>query len=107
MSGQALKGHLELLLLSVIGEDALHGYGVIRRLRERSGGSFDLPEGTVYPALKRLEQAKRLRSRWEVVDGRRRRVYSRTAAGKRAVKAELSSWIDFREAMTMVVGAGA
>jgi len=69
-----LRGNLELLLLSVLEHEPLHGYGVLQRLRERSGGVFDLPEGTVYPSLHRLERDGLLRSEWREVDGRRRRV---------------------------------
>ena len=102
-----LKGHLELLLLSVLHAEPLHGYGTIRRLHERSGGAFDLPAGTVYPALRRLEQAKLVRSRWQTVDGRRRRLYSLTAAGTKALGHETQSWADFQVAMARVLEAPA
>ena len=55
MRGQALKGHLDLLRLAVLSDGAMHGYAVIDHLREKSDDTFDLPEGTVYPALHRLE----------------------------------------------------
>ncbi len=55
MKGQALKGHLDLLVLSVLAAGPQHGYAVIEELRTRSGDAFDLPEGTVYPVLHRLE----------------------------------------------------
>ena len=73
-AGQALKGHLDLLLLAILEDEQLHGYAVIEALRERSSGEFDLPEGTVYPALHRLEQERLLASRWSDASGRRRRV---------------------------------
>jgi PadR family transcriptional regulator len=57
MNGQVLKGHLDLLLLATVGAGPAHGYAILERLRDRSGGTFDLAEGTVYPALHRLEQA--------------------------------------------------
>ena len=57
MKPDLLKGHLDLLLLAVLAEAPAHGYLVIDRLRQASGGTFDLPEGTVYPALHRLERA--------------------------------------------------
>ncbi len=105
MHGNMLKGHLDLLLLSVLHGGELHGYGVIQALRERSGGAFDLPEGTVYPALRRLEQSKHLRSRWQTVSGRRRRVYSLTAAGKRAMGREVQVWEAFSGAVSRLVQA--
>src|SRR5438270_2500489 len=70
-SNEMLKGHLDGLLLSVVAEGQAHGYVLIERLRERSTGEFDLPEGTVYPALHRLEASGLLRSTW-VEAGRRR-----------------------------------
>ncbi len=57
MNRERLKGHLDLLLLSVLAAGQAHGYAVISVLRQRSEGTFDLPEGTVYPALHRLEDA--------------------------------------------------
>jgi PadR family transcriptional regulator PadR len=69
MSGEVLKGHLDALLLAAIAEGPVHGYGVIERLRARSGGHFDLPEGTIYPALHRLERDRLLSSKWTVVNG--------------------------------------
>lgn len=107
MKGETLKGHLDLLLLSALRVADLHGYGIIRALRERSGGAFDLPEGTVYPALRRLEQAKRVRSRWQTVEGRRRRVYSLTSAGKTALGRERDGWAAFQTAMARVLEAPA
>lgn len=64
MSGEALKGHLDMLLLAAVQARPLHGYALIEELRRRSHGAFDLPEGTVYPALHRLEQAGLLESTW-------------------------------------------
>ena len=55
MRGDALKGHLELLILSVLADNPLHGYAVIEELRRRSDEIIDVPEGTLYPALHRLE----------------------------------------------------
>lgn len=105
MRGEALKGHLDLLLLSVLRPGGLHGYAVIRALGEQSGGAFELPEGTVYPALRRLEQGKLVRSRWETVDGRRRRTYALTAAGKKALGREREGWTSFLNAMALVLEA--
>src|SRR5258706_12388472 len=78
---QALKGHLDVLLLAALEDGPQHGYAVKEALRERSGGRFDLPTGTIYPALHRLEDAGLIASPWSVVDGRRRRTYRRTTAG--------------------------
>ena len=90
MSNEQLKGHLDLLLLGVLKKGRAHGYAVIRRLAEQSDGAFDLPEGTVYPALHRLEKMGLLASGWDDGEGRRRRVYEITGQGA-AVLAERAS----------------
>jgi DNA-binding PadR family transcriptional regulator len=75
MEGEILKGHLDMIVLAALEAGPAHGYAVIERIRLRSGGAFDLPEGTVYPVLHRLEQTKLLKSRWELSPvGRKRRV---------------------------------
>jgi PadR family transcriptional regulator, regulatory protein PadR len=107
MEGAAVKGHLDLLLLSVLEDGAGHGYALSERLRSRSAGAFDFPEGTIYPALHRLERRGLLRSRWEVVDGRRRRVYELTARGGEALGRRRSAWREFARSMESVVGAPA
>ena len=79
---EPLRGHVDLLLLSVLADAPAHGYALVETLREQSEGAFDLAEGTLYPALYRLERRGLVASRWKVVDGRRRRVYRlREAAG--------------------------
>src|SRR5712671_5741060 len=86
MDRERLKGNLDLLLLSVLSAGPAHGYVIISALRERSEGTFDLPEGTIYPALHRLEEAGLLASSWMTADsGRRRRVYTLTRTGNRAL----------------------
>src|SRR5260370_1334839 len=84
MKSEKLKGNLDMLLLAVLAAGPGHGYSIITRLRERSAGAFDLPEGTVYPALHRLEAAGLLDSSWDVVARRRRRMYGPTPARPRA-----------------------
>ena len=64
MNRERIKGHLDLLLLSVLSAGPAHGYAIIAALRDRSDGTFDLPEGTIYPALHRLEDARLLASSW-------------------------------------------
>lgn len=104
MRGQALKGHLDLLLLSVVATGPKHGYAVIEALRSVSGDAFDLPEGTVYPALNRLEREGLLDSDWSVVQGRRRRTYHLTGAGSQALAEQRSGWEAFATAVNQVVG---
>lgn len=91
-STEMLKGHLDLLLLATLRTGPAHGYAIIEDVRRRSLGTFDLPEGTVYPALHRLEQAGLLASQWSREAGRRRRVYELTARGRTALDAQQAEW---------------
>ncbi len=103
MSRERLKGHLPLLLLSVLENGPAHGYAILEKLRQRSGGELDLPEGTVYPALHRLEAGGLVESRWESVGGRRRRVYAPTAAGRAELTRQKGEWKAFSRAVASVV----
>lgn len=104
MRGQALKGHLDLLLLSVVASGPKHGYAVIEALRTASSDVFDLPEGTIYPALNRLEREGLLGSDWSVVQGRRRRTYYLTGPGRQALSAQRDNWQTFAAAVNQVLG---
>ena len=103
---QALKGHLDVLLLAALEGSPRHGYAVKEALRDGSGGRFDLPTGTVYPALHRLEAAGLIAGAWSVVDGRRRRTYELTAAGRRRLRADRSDWREFAAAITAMLETG-
>jgi len=105
MHVDALKGHLDGLLMAVVADAPLHGYAIIEQLRRRSLGAFDLPEGTVYPALHRLEHGGLLASEWVREDGRRRRVYRLTARGRAALTASRRDWRGFAQAVEAVLGA--
>lgn len=107
MRAETLKGHLDLLLLAVVADGPRHGYGVIEELRRRTGAALDLPEGTVYPALHRLEVAGLLRSRWDDGSGRRRRVYALTAAGRAAAAAKQVEWQAFAKVVDGALRGGA
>jgi DNA-binding PadR family transcriptional regulator len=104
MNKERLKGNLDLLLLSVLSAGPAHGYAVISALRARSDGTFDLPEGTVYPALHRLEGAGLLSSSWAEADGRKRRVYALTGKGETALAAQRSEWKRFAGGIAAVLG---
>ncbi len=81
-----------------------HGYAIAELLRTRSAEAFDLPEGTLYPALHRLERDGLLTSRWSEDSGRRRRVYHLTAMGQRALVRRRGEWKGFVSAVCAVVG---
>jgi PadR family transcriptional regulator, regulatory protein PadR len=105
MDAEVLKGHLDLLLLAMLQTQPGHGYAVAERLRRQSSGTFDLPEGTLYPALHRLERAGLLRSRWSDESGRKRRIYQLTAKGQRRLSSKQQEWRQFADAVHAVVGA--
>jgi PadR family transcriptional regulator PadR len=98
-----LKGHVDLLLLSTLRAGPLHGYGVVEKLRGISDGAFDLAEGTVYPALYRLEAAGLLSSKWTSAGGRRRRVYELTKRGRGELARERDEWKAFAHAVEAVL----
>jgi DNA-binding PadR family transcriptional regulator len=100
---EALKGHLDSLILAVVAATPAHGYAIIEELKRRSGGTFTLPEGTVYPALHRLERAGLLTSGWSNASGRRRRVYRLTIRGRRRLDKERVAWRSFAGAIEAVL----
>jgi PadR family transcriptional regulator PadR len=104
MRAEVLKGHLDALLLAVLEQGERHGYAVLGALRTRSGGTFDLPTGTVYPALHRLERSGLVESTWTIVAGRRRRTYRLTTSGAKALAAERDQWVRFSTAVTALLG---
>jgi transcriptional regulator len=107
MNAETLKGHLDLLLLAAVEDRPAHGYAIAETLRSRSRDAFDLPDGTLYPALHRLERAGLLSSRWSEVNGRRRRVYQLTLKGQRTLARRHEEWRLFARAMSAVVGGSA
>ena len=103
MRAESLKGHLDGMILAVVGTAPAHGYAVIEELRRRSAGTFDLPEGTVYPALHRLEAEGLLASTWASASGRKRRVYRLTRRGRSALEQRRREWTDFSRAVQGVL----
>src|SRR3954471_6195173 len=106
MRAETLKGHLDFLLLAIVADEAAHGYRIIEELRERSAGTFDLPEGTVYPALHRLERDGSVVSRGSDDAPRRRRVYELTAAGREVLVVRETEWTAFARAVSQVAKLG-
>jgi transcriptional regulator len=98
-----LKGHVDLLVLATLARAPSHGYALVDELRDVSDGAFDLAEGTVYPALYRLEAAGLLSSAWSQASGRRRRVYRLTRRGRAELARERREWQRFADTMTEVV----
>jgi PadR family transcriptional regulator PadR len=105
MDAEMLKGHLDAIVLAALEGAPAHGYVIIEAIKHRSADTFDLPEGTVYPALHRLEQAGLLASTWVTPpSGRRRRVYSLTKAGATALAERRKAWGRFSQAVDAVLG---
>jgi DNA-binding PadR family transcriptional regulator len=100
---ESSKGHVDLLLLSSLADGPTHGYGLVEALRERSGGVFDLAEGTVYPALYRLENQGLIASRWEDGRTRKRRVYRLTRRGRAELARERKAWEKYADGMRAVL----
>jgi PadR family transcriptional regulator PadR len=104
MSAEQLKGHLDPLVMAILESGPAHGYAIIEELRTRSSGVFDLPEGTIYPALHRLEHAGSITSRRVVVAGRHRRVYRLSTQGRAALRERRHAWGEFSSAINQVMG---
>ena len=104
MKPDVLKGHLDALILSVLEPAPLHGYAIIAELKRRSAGELALPEGTVDPALHRLEQGGLLSSEWDRANGRRRRVYTLTRRGGRELHTRRGEWSRFAATVELVLG---
>ena len=88
-----LQGTLDMLILRAVSLGPLHGYGIIQRIRQMSGEMLEVEQGSLYPALYRIEQKGWVSSKWEVNEtGRRAKFYSITRAGRRQLEAEEASW---------------
>jgi PadR family transcriptional regulator PadR len=103
MKPDAVRGHLDGLILAVLEDGPRHGYAIIEALQSRSGGRLDLPTGTVYPALRRLERAALVSGAWSTVGGRERRTYSLTRAGRHALAGQRSDWSEFSAAVEAIL----
>lgn len=102
-----VRGHLDMLLLAIVDSAPAHGYAIVEQLRQRSDDALDLPEGTVYPALHRLERQGLLGSQWHTGDGRRRRIYHITRRGHQALRAQRQEWVRFTRTVHAVIGGAA
>lgn len=93
---EVVQGTLDLLVLSTLRAGAMHGWGISRRIRERSGEVVLVTTGSLYPALHRLESKRLIRAEWRISDNNRRaRYYTLTARGERVLGEELAWWNRF------------
>jgi PadR family transcriptional regulator PadR len=101
-----LPGTLDLLILKAVSLGELHGYAVLQRIEQISGGSLQIQQGALYPALYRLEQQGLIASEWGVSDNNRRaKYYTLTAPGKRRLRDESASWNRVAQAMAAALRA--
>jgi PadR family transcriptional regulator, regulatory protein PadR len=99
-----LKGSSNSLLLSLLDGKTMYGYQIVKELEARSQGYFKFKEGTLYPALHRLEKSGLISSKWELLaNGRQRRNYNITAKGRAALAQEKTQWLNFFNAVTLVL----
>jgi len=99
-----LKGSSDSLLLCLIEQQPMYGYQIIKELEKRSQGYFKFKEGTLYPALHRLEKAGLITGRWQLLsNGRPRRYYHITTKGSSSLATEKMNWQDFLYAMNLII----
>lgn len=102
---EMLRGSTDCLLLSLIRERSRYGYQLIKEMQERSGGYFRFKEGTLYPALHRLEAEGLIEGKWEEIPtGQERRYYNITPRGEAVLEEKMAAWRDFTTAVDMVFG---
>jgi len=104
-SRELLRGNTDSLLLFLIAQhDRIHGYQLIKEARRRSEGYFQFREGTIYPALHKLEAEGLVEGQWQAqAGGQQRRYYRITARGRQARDRRLSRWFSFARAMQLVI----
>ena len=101
-----VQGTLDMLILKAVSLGGLHGYGVLIRLRQLTNGQLDIQQGSLYPALYRLERQGLIASEWGESETRRKaKFYALTAAGRRQLKAETESWQRFSVVVAGVLDA--
>jgi PadR family transcriptional regulator, regulatory protein PadR len=92
-NAELLPGTLDMLILKTVSLEPLHGYGVLQRIRQISGDALSIPQGSLYPALYRLEHQDLIAAEWGVSDNNHRAKYYRiTAAGRRRLRDETAGW---------------
>ena len=102
----ALRGTLDLLVLKALALQPMHGWGIGQRIGDMSRGQLEANQGSLYPALQRLEYRGLITSEWDVTEnGRKARYYRLTPAGRRALAAEIDSWNRFAAAIEMALRA--
>ena len=104
MDTRLLTGTVDLLLLEVLSDGPSYGYEIVQMVTGRSNGYFELKEGSLYPALHRLERQQLLKASWKEAEGRRRKYYRLTAKGRKGLVARKAEWLDFTAGVNGVLG---
>jgi PadR family transcriptional regulator PadR len=100
-----LQGTLDMLVMRAVADEPLHGYAIGNRLRLISGERLQIPQGSLYPSLHRLERKGLLKGEWAATEtGREARVYRLTAKGRRQLDSEIRSWGELSTAIALVLG---
>ncbi len=101
---EVLKGTLDMLILKVVAIGPLHGYAISQRIQQISRDFFQVPEGSLYPALHRLEDRGWLQAKWQESEtGREAKFYSLTRAGRKHLTAEVQNWQRLSEAVSLIL----
>lgn len=99
-----LKGALDLLILKVVNHGPIHGYAISQRLQQVSNDFFQVPQGSLYPALHRLEDRGWIEAEWKISEtGREAKFYSLTGKGQKQLEAEIAHWERFSGAVTVIL----
>ncbi|HEX3928113.1 MAG TPA: PadR family transcriptional regulator [Gemmatimonadales bacterium] len=102
-----LHGTLDLLVLKALSLEPMHGWGISQRIQQLSADAFQVGQGSLYPALYRLEKRALIKGAWHTTDNNREaKYYSLTAAGTRAMGAEVADWRRFASAVDLIIAAG-
>ena len=111
VTGDKLRGHVEPLILSSLEQGEAHGLDILKRIEQAGSGALKLKEGSLYPALYRLEQAGLLKARWESGEtkrrGARRRFYQLTNKGSKQLAKARNEWLEFVSIMNLAMGVNA
>jgi PadR family transcriptional regulator PadR len=99
-----LQGTLDMLVMRAVADEPLHGYALVHRLKLISGGRLDVPQGSLYPALHRLENRGMLKAEWQqTASGREAKVYRLTAKGRKQLEAEVREWKELSAAIALII----
>lgn len=103
---ELIKSNIDSLLLCLVKDQSMYGYQIIKELENRSQGYFKFKEGTLYPALHRLEKNGLIEGKWQsLTNGQQRKYYSITIKGRESLAEKRSDWNDFFNAMNLIIRA--